>query len=229
MEPRGHDRDARIADGMAGAFDAAVGAVAASSDRGAEAAAQAKALYEQLTEEERLGLLDGDEPFWPGLKEMMIEGYNTRPIIHGEIGRLGIPGTRFIDGPRGCVSGRGTAFPVAVARGATWDVSLEEEVGDAIGREVRSQGGNFFGGVCVNLPRHPAWGRVQETYGDDPHHLGEFGAALTRGSERHVMACVKHFALNSMENARFTVDVQSTRPRSTTSTSPTSSGRSMRA
>ena len=80
-------------------------------------------------------------------------------------------------------------------------------VGDVIGREIRAQGGNFFGGVCVNLPRHPAWGRAQETYGDDPYHLGEFGAALTRGAQRWVMACVKHYALNSMENARFTVDV----------------------
>jgi beta-glucosidase len=61
--------------------------------------------------------------------------------------------------------------------------------------------------VCVNLPRHPAWGRIQETYGDDPHHLGELGAALARGAQKFTMACVKHFALNSMENARYTVDV----------------------
>jgi beta-glucosidase len=48
---------------------------------------------------------------------------------------------------------------------------------------------------------------VQETYGDDPLHLGAFGAALARGAQRHVMACAKHYALNSMENARFRVDV----------------------
>lgn len=94
-----------------------------------------------------------------------------------------------------------------MARGATWDIGLEERVGEAIGREVRAQGGNFFGGVCINLPRHPAWGRIQETYGDDPHHLGEFGAALTRGVQQYAMACAKHYALNSMENARFVVDV----------------------
>jgi beta-glucosidase len=61
--------------------------------------------------------------------------------------------------------------------------------------------------VYVNLPRHPAWGRFQATYGEGPYHLGEFGAALTRGVQQYVMACVKHFALNSMGNARFTVDV----------------------
>ena len=62
---------------------------------------------------------------------------------------------------------------------------------------------NLTGAVCVNVLRHPAWGRAQETYGEDPHHVGELGAALTRGLQRHVMACVKHFACNSMENARF--------------------------
>ncbi len=59
----------------------------------------------------------------------------------------------------------------------------------------------------MNILRHPAWGRAQETYGEDPFHVGELGAALTRGVQRHVMACVKHFAANSMENARFSVDV----------------------
>lgn len=167
----------------------------------------ARELYARLDDDERLWLLDGDTDFWEGLAGFRSEGYNRTPIVHGAVARLGLPGTRFVDGPRGCVAGAGTAFPVSMARGATWDVSLEERVGDVIGREIRALGGNFFGGVCINLPRHPAWGRIQETYGDDPHHLGEFGAALTRGTQRWVMACVKHYAANSMENARFTVDV----------------------
>jgi beta-glucosidase len=167
----------------------------------------ARALYDLLTDDERLGLLDGDQEFWPGMAEMMQVGYNTRPLVHGEVPRLGIPGLRFSDGPRGVVMGRSTAFPVSMARGATWDPELEERVGAAIGAEVAAQDGNFFAGVCINLPRHPAWGRAQETYGEDPLLLGELGAALTRGVRRHVMACAKHYALNSMENARFTVDV----------------------
>lgn len=186
------------------AFDVAVEAVRA----GADSVAEAGELYNQLSDSERLGLLDGDTPFWELAPDMLAGGYNTRPYVHGEVARLGIPGVCFVDGPRGCVAGNGTAFPVSMARGATWDIELEEEIGRAIGREVRAQGGNFFGGVCVNLPRHPAWGRIQETYGEDPHLLGELGAALTRGVQENVMACVKHYALNSMENARFTVDVQ---------------------
>lgn len=173
---------------------------------GADPFGEAAGLYDQLTDDERLWLLDGDTDFWASMAEMS-EGYNIRPYVHGCVERLGIPGTRFVDGPRGCVTGHGTAFPVSMARGATWDSELEERVGDAIGTEVRAVGGNFFGGVCINLPRHPAWGRIQETYGEDTCLLGEMGAALTRGVQRHAMACAKHYALNSMENKRFEVDV----------------------
>ena len=60
----------------------------------------------------------------------------------------------------------------------------------------------------MNLLRHPAWGRAQETYGEDPHHVGVMAQNLTRGLQRYVIACMKHFAVNSMENARFSVDVQ---------------------
>ena len=188
----------------AGSFGEAVRAVRC----GADPDAAAGALLARMTEAERLGILDGDEPFWPGMAEMMGKGYNLEPIVAGAVPRLGVPGIRFSDGPRGAVIGRSTAFPVPMARGATWDPALEERVGAAIGAEIRAQGGNLFGGVCVNLLRHPAWGRAQETYGEEPVLLGALGSALARGAQRHVMACVKHFACNSMENARFTVDVR---------------------
>ncbi len=175
---------------------------------GGSARDQARALLDRMDATEKLGLLDGDQPFWPGMPEMMGTGYNLEPIVAGAVERLGVPGIRFSDGPRGAVIGRSTAFPVPMARGATWDPDLEERVGDAVGAEIRAQGGTYFGGVCVNLLRHPAWGRAQETYGEEPVLLGAMGAALARGAQRHVMACVKHYACNSMENARFTVDVQ---------------------
>jgi beta-glucosidase len=164
-------------------------------------------LLDDLTPAEMLGLLDGDLEFWDGLIDMNVNGYNRTPIPMGRVERLGIPGLLFSDGPRGVVMGHSTAFPVSMARGATWDRGLEERVGTAIGLEGRAQGANFFAGVCINLPRHPAWGRVQETYGEDPLLLGEMGASLVRGVQPNMMAAAKHFALNSMENARFTVDV----------------------
>jgi len=129
--------------------------------------------------------------------------------IGGGCERLGIPHLLFGDGPRGIAKGNSTCFPVPMARGASFDIDLERRVGDAIGRELRAHGGNLFGGVCINLLRHPAWGRAQETYGEDPFLLGEMGAALTRGVQHHnVVATPKHFAANSMENARFHVDVE---------------------
>jgi beta-glucosidase len=170
--------------------------------------ARAAELCSLLSVEEKLGILSGDTDFWPGLISMIGEGYNLTPYVAGSVPRLGIEGIRFTDGPRGVTVGCSTCFPVAMARGATFDPELEERVGEAIGREARAQGANLFAGVCVNLLRHPAWGRAQETYGEDPEHVGEMGAALVRGVQRHVMACVKHFALNSMENARFQVDVR---------------------
>jgi beta-glucosidase len=167
----------------------------------------AAALVARLTEYERLWCLDGDAPTWAGLKFLSDDGYHKAVFVGAQIERVGFPGIRFSDGPRGAVVGNATAFPVPMARGATWDLDLEERIGDAIGAELRAIGANLTGAVCINVLRHPAWGRAQETYGEDPHHVGEFGAALTRGLQRHVMACVKHFACNSMENARFSVDI----------------------
>lgn len=167
----------------------------------------ARDLLALMTDEERHRCLDGDLPFWAGMADMATGGFHKRPFLAAQVPRLGVPGFAFSDGPRGVVIGNATCFPVTMARGATWDVDLEERIGDAIGRELRASGADLFGGVCVNALRHPAWGRAQETYGEDPHHLGELGAALTRGVQRHAMATVKHFACNSMENARFQVDV----------------------
>ena len=174
---------------------------------GVDARVEAAALVEALTDDEVVDLLDGDVPFWPGLTDMTQGGYYAHAWPAGRNERLGIPGIAFTDGPRGVVIGNATCFPVAMARAATFDTELEAEIGRVIGFEARAAGATYFGGVCVNLLRHPAWGRAQETYGEDPFLLGEFGAALTRGVQEHVLACVKHFACNSMENARFSVDV----------------------
>src|SRR5258708_4534417 len=143
--------------------------------------ARARDLLAQLTLDERLGLMRGHTPCWPGLAEMMAPGgYASRPWVAGAVPRLGIPGVRFVDGPRGIIMKGATTFPVSMARGAAWDPALEERVGDAIGTELRALGGNFFGGVCINLLRHPAWGRAQETYGEGSRHVCAIGAALPR-------------------------------------------------
>jgi len=184
-------------------FERAAKRVAEGADHHAEAAA----IVAEMTTAERLGCLDGDTIAWPGLIDMGAGGYHrhTWPAAHVE--RLGVPGLDFSDGPRGCVIARSTVFPVSMARAASFDPDLERRVGAAIGAELRASGATYTGAVCMNLLRHPAWGRAQETYGEDPHHVGEMAAAFSEGLQQHVMACMKHFALNSMENARFKVDV----------------------
>ena len=144
---------------------------------------------------------------WPKLAVMAVR-YGLWTFDSGKIARLGIPALRFTDGPRGVCLNHSTCFPVAIARGATWDADLNRRVGSAVGYEARAQGANFYGGVCINVLRHPGWGRAQETFGEDPFHLGLLGVATVEGAQRHLMACAKHFACNSIEEARFFVDVK---------------------
>lgn len=142
------------------------------------------------------------------IARIVFEGY--RAVVYaGGNERLKIPPLAFADGPRGIgFAPAATSFPVALARAATWDVELEARVGDAIGKEARAANVNYFAGLCVNLLRHPSWGRAQESYGEDPWLQGEMGLALMRAVQAHnVMVCAKHFALNSIENSRYDVDV----------------------
>ncbi len=173
---------------------------------------RAEALLAQLSTAEKLALLDGDTPFWSGMVAIAARDASHRhPWPAGQLPRLGLSGLQFVDGPRGvCLEGGATTFPVPMARGATWDADLEERIGEAIALEARSFGANWVAAVCVNLLRHPGWGRAQETYGEDPVHVGELGAACTRGLQRHALACVKHLALNSIDSSRFLVDVRAT-------------------
>jgi len=164
----------------------------------------------KLSVEEKIGIMSGQITEQKLLDDLfLIEHYNVKPYPTMEVERLGLPNIRFVDGPRGVVAGSATCFPVSMARGATFDRDLEEKIGEAIGAEVRAVGGNYYGGVCINLPRNPRWGRAQESYGEDQYHIGEMGAALVRGVQsQNVMACIKHYAMNSIENARFKADVQ---------------------
>ncbi|QPN70312.1 glycoside hydrolase family 3 N-terminal domain-containing protein [Synechococcus sp. CBW1108] len=176
----------------------------------ADPGARAQELLAKLSTSEKLNLLDGDTPFWSGMVDIALRDASHRhPWPAGQLPRLGLGGLHFVDGPRGVVlEGGATTFPVPMARGASWNPELEERVGAAIAREARSFGANWLAAVCVNLLRHPGWGRAQETYGEDPLHVGALGAAMTRGIERHAIACVKHFACYSIDSSRFLVDVQ---------------------
>jgi beta-glucosidase len=174
----------------------------------AEIDATVAAILEAATLEEKVAMMSGKGFFRAMKEDRMVWG--ARPYRAGAFNeRLGVPALWFTDGPRGVARGNSTCFPVTMARGASFDPDLERRIGEVMGVEVRAQECNLSGAVCVNLLRHPGWGRAQETYGEDPWHLGVMGAALATGIQTHnVIATVKHFALNSIENARFKVDVQ---------------------
>lgn len=175
---------------------------------------EASKILDSLTLKQKIDLMSAN--FYMNALGAMLESmnaedghYNVIPYPAGGIEGV-IPPMNFCDGPRGVVCGvrQSTCFPVSMARGATFDPALEEEIGHAIGKEVRAFGGNLFAGVCINLPYNPGWGRSQETYGEESFAIGQMGAALVRGvQDEDVMACVKHYAFNQMENARFKVSV----------------------
>jgi beta-glucosidase len=172
----------------------------------------ARELVDQMSVEEKVQMMS---PVLKSTARMVVEimgngmRYNQDSYQAGGNERLHIPTMRFFDGPRGMVSGEATCFPVAMARAASFDRDLEYRVGQAIGKEIRAKQGNYFGGVCINLLRHPAGGRAQEAYGEDSYMLGQMGTSLMKGVQHHnVMACIKHYAFNNQENTRFEINVE---------------------
>lgn len=163
---------------------------------------KAKGLLQQLSLRQKINELSG-KGFWRSALNIVFKGRPT-PVLMGSK-KSNVPFSLFFsDGPRGVGVAESTDFPCTMARGCTWDIDLEYRIGEAMGIEARAVGVNYLGAVCINQLRHPAWGRAQETYGEDAHLLGEMGVALLKGIQsHHVIACVKHFAANNMENNRF--------------------------
>ena len=112
------------------------------------------------------------------------------------------PGTKVAE------HGSATAFPAPVARGAAFDVGLEYRIGQAMGDELVAANTSMLLVPCVNILRHPFWGRAQETYGEDSFLLGRIGTGLTAGIQEYSAACAKHWAANNIERDRWIVNSQ---------------------
>lgn len=139
------------------------------------------------------------------ISQMHGEGLNAGVSTTLPTERLGIPGFRMADGPRGAMPGPGTTMPVGIARGATWDPALERRVGEVMGTEAKAKGLDILLAPTIEPVRHPRWGRTQETYGEDPLLVARMGASFIGGVQQHVLASAKHFAANNIENTRFSV------------------------
>ncbi|WP_156359878.1 glycoside hydrolase family 3 N-terminal domain-containing protein [Sphingomonas sp. Leaf10] len=114
--------------------------------------------------------------------------------------RLGIPLIMHEEALHGYVARGATSFPQSIALASSWDPALVERVFGVAAREMRARGANLALAPVVDVARDPRWGRIEETYGEDPHLVGEMGLAAIRGFQgstlplapTKVMVTLKH-------------------------------------
>ena len=117
--------------------------------------------------------------------------------------RLGIPIIPFEEAVHGLAQPGATMFPQAIGLAATWDVSMMSRVADAIAMETRSRGIRQVLSPVVNIADDVRWGRVEETYGEDPWLSALMGESFVRAFEKAgVVATPKHFVANVGEGGR---------------------------
>ena len=164
---------------------------------------RADLLIAGMTEAEKLRLIHGDAQRAGGFPR------GAGGYVPG-IPRLGFPDLFFVDGSVGIGNrtGESTALPSAMASAATWDLDLAYQYGRVLGRDMRAHGVNVHLGGNVNLVgREPRDGRAFETKGEDPILAGRINAAHLRATQdQHVVAVIKHFALNDQETDRSTAN-----------------------
>jgi len=124
--------------------------------------------------------------------------------------RLGIPIIAFDEALHGLMREGATVFPQAIALAASWDTALVARVSGAIARETRSRGVRQVLSPVVNIANDVRWGRVEETWGEDPYLTSVMGARFVSAFERAgVIATPKHFVANVGEGGRdsYPIDV----------------------
>ena len=95
--------------------------------------------------------------------------------------RLGIPVLFHEEGLHGYVAPGATNFPQAIALASSWDPELVTRVNTVTAREMRARGVHLALSPVVDVARDPRWGRIEETFGEDPYLVGEMGVAAVRG------------------------------------------------
>jgi beta-glucosidase len=131
------------------------------------------------------------------------ERINTIQRYFVEQTRLGIPIIPFEEALHGLAREGATMFPQAIGMAATWDVSLMRRVSEAAARETGSRGIRMVLSPVINIADDVRWGRVEETYGEDPYLSAEMGRAFIETFERAgIITTPKHFIANVGEGGR---------------------------
>jgi len=115
--------------------------------------------------------------------------------------RLGIPILMHEESLHGYVARGATSFPQAIALASTWDPGLVTQVFSVAAREARARGATLVLAPVVDVARDPRWGRIEETYGEDPYLVTQMGLAAIRGFQGptlplpadKVFVTLKHF------------------------------------
>jgi beta-glucosidase len=117
--------------------------------------------------------------------------------------RLGIPIIPFEEAVHGLQRDGATMFPAAIGLAATWDAALMSRVSGAIARETRTRGIRQALSPVINIADDVRWGRVEETYGEDPYLSSVMGRAFVEAFERAgIVATPKHLIANVGEGGR---------------------------
>jgi beta-glucosidase len=140
------------------------------------------------------------QPSFTGIEET-VNIRNTVQKFLMEKTRLGIPALFVDEGQHGLMKPESTVFPQAIGLACSWNPSLIEKVYDVTAKEMRSRGTHHVLSPVIDVCRESRWGRVEETYGEDPFLNGVIGVAAVKGFQGsstgiidslHVGATLKH-------------------------------------